>query len=257
MAFEHGKAGKSTRDLENKRYGKRVIMGLVGLAMMALFYLFISSFILPKSKGISGIISLLIAGIGMRIMADMISKEDKELRKLERRASRGAGAEERIGDLLGQLPDDYAVFHDIESPYGNIDHIVINKKNVIFLLETKSHSGTVTYNGTYLLINNNPAEKDFISQTLKNTYWLKNNLEEQIGMALYVKPIIVFTNAFVKVPKAIKGVSVINKKYLIKSLIKTPENVKITTSNDPKISLYTALQRLQKNGKDYGGQKRL
>lgn len=245
MAFEHGKAGKSTRELENKRYLSRVIIVLSGLAIMALFYLFVSSFILPKSKGLSGIISLVIVAVAIRIVMDTIDKEDRSIRKLEKRASRGAKAEEKIGDLLNQLPDDYAVFHDIESPYGNIDHVVINKRKALFLLETKSHRGEVTYNGTALLIDGRPAEKDFISQSLKNTYWLRDKVKEQIGLTLFVKPIIVFTNAFVKVPQAIKGISIINKKYLIKTLTATPMKVS-STSTEPQISLYTALQRLQK-----------
>lgn len=247
MALKHGTAGKSTRDMEKKRYIARVIMVAIGLLSMALLYLILSS-MLPKNKGLSGVISVVATIIAMKIIANTTLKEAKEVERLERRASRGAEAEEKVDGLLKKLPNDYAVFNDVESPYGNIDHVVINTNNAIFLLETKAHGGTVSYNESSLLVNGKVPEKDFISQTLKNTFWLRDYLKEQTGVELYVKPIIVFTNAFVKVHKPIKGVSVINKKYLLDSILK-PIDFK-TTSDTLKMTPHLALLRLKKKGEE-------
>jgi hypothetical protein len=104
--------------------------------------------------------------------------------------------------------------------------VVVSKENVVFLIETKSHNGTVTYDGTSLLINNKPPEKDFISQALNNTFWLKDQIETYLGEAPYITPIIVFSNAFVRIPKPVKGVFVINKKYLSDLLQSLPDEAK-------------------------------
>jgi Nuclease-related domain len=59
------------------------------------------------------------------------------------RQDRGALAEEQVGGLLDQLPDDrWRVIHDATLGRGNVDHIVIGPPGV-FTIETKSHPGPV------------------------------------------------------------------------------------------------------------------
>jgi hypothetical protein len=242
MAFEKGDAGKSTRRLADRRYVGRVIVTLIGVAAMALLL-----YLMPNFKGIAGLVVVVII---MKFIMELTDKEIKRYEKRERQASRGARAEEKVGDFLKQLPDDYAVFHDIESPYGNIDHVVLNKKNNIFLLETKSHGGEVVYDGKNLLINGKLPEKDFINQILNNIYWLRDEIKKQNGMTVFIKPIIVFTNAFVRVPTPVKNISIINKKFLLKTLTQT-QGYKTKVENNPKtVSLFTVLQRLQKVNED-------
>ena len=67
-------------------------------------------------------------------------------------------------------------------------------------------------------------EKDFITQTLKNTYWLKEKVSETLGLNIWITPVLVFTNAFVPFHKPIKGVIVTNKKFLLDTIQK-PHNV--------------------------------
>ncbi len=62
---------------------------------------------------------------------------------LVERQDRGALAEEQVGGLLDQLPDDrWWVIHDATLGRGNVDHIVIGPPGV-FTIETKSHPGPV------------------------------------------------------------------------------------------------------------------
>ncbi len=244
MAFEKGNAGRSTRQLADKRCTRRIIATLIGIScIVPLLYL------MPNMKGfgLAGIVGIIIF---MQFIMGWANSEARRYKKLQRRASKGAKAEETIGRLLQQLPDDYAVFHDIESPYGNIDHVILNKKDNIFLLETKSHHGEVIHDGTKLLINNKPTEKDLIHQIFNNTFWLRDEIKKQNGSDVFIKPIIVFTNAFVKVDKPVKNISIINKKYLIKTLTET-NGYRDTTDKSPGVlSLFTVLSRLQKINKD-------
>ncbi len=134
------------------------------------------------------------------------------------RAIRGAKGEEKIGSILDGLGEDYLIIHDIESPYGNIDHIVISKQSGVFLLETKAHGGRVSVNDGHLLVNGHNPEKDFIAQALNNTYWLKETIGNTINIQVWISPIVVFTNAFVERTAPIKGVTIINKRFLLNIL---------------------------------------
>jgi hypothetical protein len=210
MAYKAGQAGKSTREMASKRRKTAIIMAVIAMVMVILIGLLLQN---SKALGIGGI-GVLILLMLLRIIPDLADSKVIKKKKEERRAVRGAIAEERVGDLLEQLGEDYCVFHDVASPYGNIDHVVLGKHNGVFLIETKSHGGKVSVADEKLLVNGKPPEKDFITQSLKNTFWLRDKLSGAIGEKVWITPVIVFTNAFVPASKPVKGVYILNKKYL-------------------------------------------
>lgn len=85
-------------------------------------------------------------------------------------------------------------------------------------METKAHGGRVSVTNGQLLVNGHDPEKDFIAQTLNNTYWLREKIGSLINSQVWIVPVIVFTNAFVEGAVPIKGIRVINKKFLLKTL---------------------------------------
>jgi len=216
MSDKSRRAGKSTREMANKRRRSALWTVLIGLVGIVILYLFLQN---SKVLGIGGI-GILVLLFLIRIVPDLI--EGRVDRKFieEKRAIRGAKAEEKIGELLEDLSDDYYVLNDIESPYGNIDHIVISKNAGIFLLETKAHGGKLEVDEDTLLVNGKLPEKDFIAQALQNSYWLRDEISQIVGLKPWITPIIVFTNAFVPPTRPLKGVSIINKKYLLNVLNK-------------------------------------
>ncbi|MCX7607713.1 MAG: NERD domain-containing protein [Anaerolineales bacterium] len=207
------KAGKSTREMASRRRRTTNIFLFIMLGLAMILALTVQNW---RKLGLSGglVFALLIL---LRILPDMIEKPLRKWEKAERRADRGAVAEEVIGDLLATLNDDYFVLNDVSSPYGNIDHIVIAKHGV-FLLETKAHGGRVEILSDRLLVNGKNPEKNFIAQALRNTYWLREEIERITGQKIWITPLIVFTNAFVEINRPIKGVIVTNKKFLISIL---------------------------------------
>ena len=216
MSYKSGQAGKSTREMAKKRRQTAVWIGVIGVA-----FLIVLLILLQNSKAFDiggiGILGLLVL---IRIVPDIIDKQVGRKLKEEKRAIRGAQGEEKIGELLEGLPEDFLVLHDIESPYGNIDHIVIGKNAGIFLLETKAHGGRVTVEGGTLMVNGKLPEKDFIAQALRNSYWLRDEINPIVGVKPWITPVLVFTNAFVPPTQPVKGVSIINKKYLLPFLQK-------------------------------------
>jgi hypothetical protein len=216
-----GIAGLSTRKVADEKHK----ISRNYLIMMVVVFI-IGSVLLSKSQmlGIGGL-GILIIAVVIKYLIDFADLREKKVRREDGKYVRGAVAEEEIGlDLMGLGPD-YFILNDIRSSYGNIDHIVIHKQNGIFLVETKSHHGNVTIQDGRILINDHEPEKDFLGQILKNTYWLRETIMEKLSLEPWIKPILVFTNAFVdfKLP-TIKNVSIVNQKFLTSILEK--QNIK-------------------------------
>lgn len=204
-------AGKSTREMAEKRRKTGIWIGVFGIVLII-----IVGVLLQYSKALAiGGVGLLVLLVLLRILPDLFDRKTAKKHKEMKRAIRGAKGEEKIGDLLSALSADYHILHDIVSPYGNIDHIVIGRNSGIFLVETKAHGGKVSMDGETLLVNGKLPEKDFIAQALRNAYWLRDEVSRFAGSKPWITPILVFTNAYVSPTNPVKGVIILNKKYLL------------------------------------------
>jgi hypothetical protein len=210
-----------------KRRQTALWMGIFGIIGVLVIFLLINN---SKTLGIGGL-GVLVLLVLIRVLPNIIKRRVDRKLKEAKRADRGAVGEEKIGDILSGLGEDFIVMHDVACPNGNIDHIIISKTNGLYLIETKAHGGKVEINGDLLLVNGKIPEKDFIAQTLRNTYWLRDGIKQTLGVQPWITSIIVFTNAFVIPAKPIKGIRIINKKYLLQTVQQTgkpnPENIQI------------------------------
>ena len=202
--------------MKKRHYHRRMlILGAIVAGGLLFFTL------LGSSHGAVGVIVLL---GGLVVAMQFLEKYGKNGKSIEGKFGRGAIAEESMGDMLDKLPGDNLVLHDVPSQFGNIDHIIISRAKGIILVETKSHPQTVTAEGSNLLLDGKPPEKDFIRQTLNNCYWLKEWVKINTGLEEWINCVIVFTNGFVKVRGKIKGASVINAKYFPAYFERLPDN---------------------------------
>jgi hypothetical protein len=214
MPEQYGQAGKSTRKMAADRRRNGLWIAIIGIGAILVVYALLTNATALGFGGF-GFLALLVL---LKVIPGVVENALRRNHRAEKRAVRGARGEEQIGEILSGLGEEYAVLHDVVSPYGNIDHIVLSKEHGIFLIETKAHSGTVDATGDNLLVNGKPPEKDFIKQTLSNTYWLREKVKEVTGGTAWITPILVFTNAFVKSSRPIKGIRVVNKKYLLAAI---------------------------------------
>lgn len=211
MNSSRRRAGQSTYDLANKRHKSRVWLSAVVVAVVLFdIYLFVHSIDLGISR--VGMIALFLF---TQLPLALFSAWDRAIQQQERRAIRGARGEETIGSILNGLGEGFVVIHDVDTPFGNIDHIVISEKTGVFLIETKSHGGRVSTRNGKLFVNGHNPEKDFIRQVLKNTHWLRDKVQAALNMQVWVTPILVFTTAFVEPMPTVRGVTVVNKRYLL------------------------------------------
>ena len=101
---------------------------------------------------------------------------------------------------------------------GNIDHVVVAETGV-FLLETKAHGGKVSVATGGLLVNGHSSREGLYWPDLAE-YLLAQRFEKiskRPGLP-WINPVIVFTSAFVEPGMPIKGVTVTNKKFLLKTI---------------------------------------
>lgn len=220
MAKIYGKAGKSARMIaDNRLWIRRTLLLIsIGAVLLIMWMILNTSFTV---KGIASVIFSLLAIAALKWIEHTTIQTDDELHMLTCNANRGARGEEAIATLLRTLPDDYSVFHDLEKIAGDIDHIVVGPTG-LFVIETKAHGGKVHAEGNQVLLKGRLPEKDFIAQSWRNAYWVRDVLKNTAEINIKVKPILVFTNAFVTVRDPVKGVRVINKKFLVETIIRDP-----------------------------------
>jgi len=220
MPVQVGKAGTGARKLARKRMKNLTIAVLTLWVISIVSYLiflttyrlqpYIFKLIAAASVGLS---------IGLIIVLYKYLFSPKEFEEPIDRALRGAAAEEKVSELFNGLPPGYAIFNDIPCPMGNIDHIVLGKTGV-FVIETKSHQGEITLSKDGRLLRDNyPFEKNILKQVMSQCFWLREQLTEPPHKPPFIIPILVFTDAFVKVYKPVKNVRILNKKWVVDNIV--------------------------------------
>jgi hypothetical protein len=220
-ATVRNKAGRSTRKMQMSRFAAGM-----GIILLVLFISLTYSLVSSKIGRVYGVGVSLIIFVGVVSAIKYLEKEGNKKAGRYHDARRGAEAEEAAGQILDSLPEGFFIIHDFDSGKGNIDHIIIGPKG-IFTVETKSQRGEVTFDGNQLLFNGKPFQKDFLKQAWAECYLVRDLLKKWEISEPKVEPVILFTNAFVKVREKAKGVEIVNLKYLPKFLDKLPARLTI------------------------------
>jgi hypothetical protein len=109
----------------------------------------------------------------------------------------GRRAESDALDVLVALPANTVVLPNLVLPgvkMGNIDYVVVAPGG-IWVLELKSHKGTISAQGNRLLRNGQPiTEKDFVKQVLRQAEVLHGYLRSVVGYRGNTHPVLVFSN---------------------------------------------------------------
>ncbi|MBV1749293.1 MAG: NERD domain-containing protein [Desulfomicrobium sp.] len=208
MAQVFGSAGKSAFSMGDTRY--QDLLSRIALPMLSLLLLIpVGYYLLTRGHFFWG------AGVALFYVVSIKSLEEAglNLKKRISHADTGAKAEQAVAEALQELPDDYHVFHDLEFPGFNIDHVVLGP-NGIFLVETKSQKGNITQQNDVLLRNGRKFFKDFLNQCWSQTYSLRDHLgAERLG-GQTIMPILCFSRGFVQIRGLVRGVEVLNIRFL-------------------------------------------
>jgi hypothetical protein len=129
----------------------------------------------------------------------------------------GASGEERVAKALRNLSDEFHVIHGIETPHGDVDHLVIGPTGV-FCLDAKHWSGNVTHDGNSgLLVNNYPTDKPVLKLAKAQALALRDMLCETDD-GPYFQGVLVFVGCNLNLPATIAYVDCLRVEELSKHL---------------------------------------
>jgi hypothetical protein len=160
-------------------------------------------------------------------------------------------AEEKVQDFLRKnLTEEYHIFENIYTGYGDIDTIVVGPTG-IYMIEVKSNSGVITSNskGYLSIIDGDTPNKNYRDQVKKQLGQVKLYLDINTGLNYWVNTVLVFP--FGSVMKDLNLTSeydnlilpVVDKKGLLKHIY-AKNQAKLTSEQINKIS--KALEEWQK-----------
>jgi hypothetical protein len=118
---------------------------------------------------------------------------------------KGAVGEAVVALILDNLPNDYWIVHDLKTPLGNLDHVVVGPTGV-YVIDTKNWRGIVSADGNdELLLNGEPTDKPVVRQAVDRTMWARDRVlsycaKHQIGRGgtLFFQAVLVFPMAKVE-----------------------------------------------------------
>ncbi|HTY88666.1 MAG TPA: nuclease-related domain-containing protein, partial [Candidatus Acidoferrum sp.] len=209
--------GKSTRAMATRRRGVRYLLILASAAVVINLFL-----VSLNARNVFISFAVLAA---LFFLDRLVHSELDLLWQRERHAIRGADAEEKVGAILNRLPArNHLALHDVAAEFGNLDHLVFRADGAVFIIETKSHHGRIAEERGELRQDGHPLEKDFLKQVHRNVYWLSHFLKTQCGVKPWIHAAIVFPNAYVSVRRTLRGVDILNVKYLERWMAKAHGN---------------------------------
>ena len=136
---------------------------------------------------------------------------------------RGSEAEKEVEDVSYELPENFIILRNIvPGRIGNIDEVIVGPTG-IWVVEVKSHTGKITFDGRELRRDNELFEKDFLKQVWKEVYALGDILKNELKKDFFIQPVICFSDSDAELHfglKPIKGVYVIGLDWLKKLILR-------------------------------------
>ncbi|MGH7866439.1 MAG: nuclease-related domain-containing protein, partial [Candidatus Dormibacteraceae bacterium] len=123
MARVLGKSGRYVSEQATKRLHSMWACGVYGVAAMGTVLGFFLRGSVPWLK-LPPAGSVVLSGallLALWLVAKVTFRRLDELEKERDRMRSGAEGERSVGRVLGRLPDDYRVIHDLATPTGNLD----------------------------------------------------------------------------------------------------------------------------------------
>lgn len=110
-----------------------------------------------------------------------------------RRYARGARAETRARALLDALPADrWTAAHNLPTPFGDLDHVLIGADGRVMVLETRASRGVVEVSADGgILVHGRPPERPWEQQVQRAAGWMRAWILHTHRLRLTVTPVIV------------------------------------------------------------------
>jgi len=173
---------------------KKLLRLLLLLYVFGIIIGFLSGFMLGARRNL---ITLLVLPF-FWVLWKFFAKKFRSLENNRINFRKGVMGEVIIGYILEGFPDDYRVIHDLSTPFGNIDHVVIGPTGA-YVIDAKNWKGVVGADGNgELLVNGKPTQKPEVKNLTRRIMRIKEKINVLSSMDPYVQGIFAFPSAYIE-----------------------------------------------------------
>jgi hypothetical protein len=224
---------------------KKLLRLLLLLYVFGISIGFLSGYMLGARQNL---ITLLVLPL-LLLLWQFFAKKFKAIETDRINFRKGVMGEAVIGYILEGFPDDYRVIHDLSTPFGNIDHVVIGPAGA-YVIDAKNWKGVVAADGSgELLLNGKPTQKTEIKNLTRRIMSIKEKINVLSSLDPYVQGVFAFPSAYVEAKWGTTGyIHCIRDEQLYEYIVENKRSKKLSTKEIETISQsFLALARMDKD----------
>ncbi len=160
-------------------------------------FAFILGYISGLNKQPYSLIMILILVIALPVIVRLTIRLSQKLERERINFRKGATGETLVGFILEGFPDDYRVIHDLTTPFGNVDHVVVGPYGA-YAIDTKNWKGVVAADGNgELLLNGKPTQKTEVRNLSRTIMNVKDKVKVLSALDPYIQGVLAFPSAWI------------------------------------------------------------
>lgn len=184
--------GETGRYVSNQS-AKKLIKVFVTLYFFGISIAFLTGYLVGSKKQYLFLLLLTMLPFLMKYLNKKIKLFENERLNFRK----GYVGEAVVGYVLEKFPEDYRVIHDLTTPFGNIDHVVVGPSGV-YIIDTKNWRGIITADGNGEILLNGKQQKPEIKNLQRTIMNIKEKIKILCGEDPYIQGILAFPSAYVE-----------------------------------------------------------
>lgn len=240
MAKVLGEAGRYVADEASKKFLRLFLI----LYVFGITIGFFSGFMVGARKNL---ITLLVIPL-LLVLWMFIAKKLKSVETDRLKFRKGLMGEAVIGYILEGFPDDFCVIHDLSTPFGNLDHVIVGPSGA-YVIDAKNWKGVVSADGKgELLLNGKPTQKTECKNLSRRIMSIKEKIKALSSLDPYVQGVFAFPSAYIDAKWGTTGyVHCIKDEQLYDYIVENKRPNKLTKKEIDSVSrAFLALARMDK-----------
>ncbi|MDA8090378.1 MAG: nuclease-related domain-containing protein [Nitrospiraceae bacterium] len=253
MAKVLGETGRYVTEQSIKKYQKQFMTLFLAFGFLALSLGFLLGGRFRPYAVIPGVLFIGILPFAMKKLDRIVDELERE--RLNYR--KGATGEAIVGRILENFPDGFYVIHDLSTPYGNLDHVVIGATGA-YVIDTKNWKGVVASDGNgELLWNGQPTKKAEVKNLTGRIMGIREKVLTLASLDdLFIQGVFAFPSAYIEARWGSTGtVHCVRDEQLYAYIVENKKGKKLSKKEIESISqAFLALARMDK-GFEPGNEK--
>lgn len=241
MAKVLGETGRYVSDQSTKKFVRMLLL----LYFFGIFIGFLSGYMIGVHK-----IWITLSVIPIILASWLfVAKKLKSVERDRINFRKGLMGEAVIGYILEGFPDDFRVIHDLSTPFGNIDHVIIGPTGA-YVIDAKNWKGVIAADGNgELLLNGKPTQKTEVKNLTRRIMSIKEKIKVLSSLDPYVQGIFAFPSAYIEAKWGTTGyIHCVKDEQLYDYIVENKKSKKLDTKKIDALSqAFLALARMDRD----------